>query len=226
MKDFLPEGLETVDCSARESILEDENPVVLVTTSGMLSNGPAVTYVPIFIENPNSLIHLVGYAAEETLARDLLEAGDKEEIKIRGEVYKKRAKVLTTRECTSHATEDQLMALLDQFENPVAFYINHGATDVQTHFLKDIEERFPNMEHVDSINRNVMFQFTMNGNRRHWDLTIKKMPSGLSKYGLGKKSSEELTRKRSKEKGYTRGHTTKKKSSKQYYRSKGNVRRR
>jgi len=221
MKDFLPEGLEIVDCKSRENILEDENPVVLVTTSGMLSNGPAVTYVPIFIQDPNSLIHLVGYAAEETLARELLEAREKDEITIRGEVCKKRATVLTTRECTSHATEDQLFEeLLDKFENPVAIYINHGAADVQTHFLKDVRDRYPDMEHVDCINRNVMYQFTMNGNRRHWDLTIKKMPSGLSKFGLTKKSRDML-KERKKEKGYTRGRSTKKISSKHQRCSRG-----
>lgn len=222
MKDFMPEGLEIVEASTRNNIL-DESPVVLVTTSGMLSNGPAVTYVPIFIEDPNSLIHLVGYAAEETLARDILEAENRDEIRIRKEVYRKRAKVQSTRECTSHATEDQLLELLGLFENPVAFYVNHGATEVQKHFLQDIRDEFPDMENVDCINRNIMYQFTMNGNRRRWDLVIKKMPSGLSKFGLTKKSVDVL--KTRKEKGYTRGHTAKKIGRSKYQRPREKRRR-
>jgi metallo-beta-lactamase family protein len=203
MADFLPKNLEVVDAKARGNILNDNRPVLLITTSGMLSNGPAVTYVPIFLSDPNSVIHLVGYAAEETIARDLLESKHESQITIRGETYVKRAKVFTTRECTSHATEDQLLDLIRLFEHPVMVLINHGATSVQKEFQKAVSDECENVPEVDFINRNTMYHMVMMGSRRTWELKIKKMPSKLNKFGWTKKSEQAIKRSRgSKHKGH------------------------
>jgi putative mRNA 3-end processing factor len=54
--------------------IADRN-TVIVTTSGMLSGGPAMTYVPAIRSNPTNLVALTGYQVEGTPGRELLERG-------------------------------------------------------------------------------------------------------------------------------------------------------
>ncbi|MHB9287216.1 MBL fold metallo-hydrolase [Halobacteriales archaeon Cl-PHB] len=48
---------------------------VIVTTSGMLSGGPAMTYVPAVRDHPVNTIAMTGYQVEGTPGRELLETG-------------------------------------------------------------------------------------------------------------------------------------------------------
>jgi len=50
----------------------------VVTTSGMLSGGPAMTYVPAVRGNPTNKITMTGYQVEGTPGRELLETGSAE----------------------------------------------------------------------------------------------------------------------------------------------------
>lgn len=195
-KDFLPAGLQYVDPKAREHILSNGIPKILITTSGMLSNGPAKVYVPLFLEHPNSLIHLVGYAAEETLARKLLDTKRDDTVTIGNKIYQKRAVVKTTREKTSHATEDELLELINLFTNVRFLGINHGNTDVKEVFYEDILKECPNVESVGILDREHMFAFYRVGYKKDPDtrIVVKAMPAGLlndSKLVFGKEAGEE-----------------------------------
>lgn len=196
--DFLPKRLQIVDSKAREKILSDGVPKILITTSGMLSNGPACTYVPMFLAHRNALIHLVGYAAEETLARKLLEAKRDDEILIGGHYYKKNAVVKTTREKTSHATEDQLLEFINLFTNVRFIAINHGNTEVKKVFANDIANECPNVNDVGILDREHMYCFYRVGYKNDFtsqNIIIKAMPAGLinsSRVVFGKDSETEF----------------------------------
>ncbi len=60
----------------RERIAEQNT--VIVTTSGMLHGGPAMTYVPAIRSHPANKIAMTGYQVEGTPGRDLLETGSAE----------------------------------------------------------------------------------------------------------------------------------------------------
>jgi len=60
----------------RERIAEQNT--VIVTTSGMLHGGPAMTYVPAIRSHPTNKIAMTGYQVEGTPGRDLLETGSAE----------------------------------------------------------------------------------------------------------------------------------------------------
>ena len=190
--DFMPKRLQMVDPKTRENILSDGVPKIVITTSGMLSNGPASTYVPIFLAHKNALIHLVGYAAEETLARKLLEAKRDDKILIGNHCYKKNAIVKTTREKTSHATEDQLLEFINLFTNVRFIAINHGNTEVKKVFANDIVNECPNVKDVGILDREHMYCFYRVGYKNDFtsrNIIIKAMPAGLinsSKVVFGK----------------------------------------
>lgn len=201
MKDFMPKGIVFVDPKSRSNILDDGRPKLVITTSGMLSNGPARVYVPIFLEHPNALIHLIGYAAEETLARKLLEAKRSETVTIGNKVYQKRAVVKTTREATSHATEDQMIRFINQFDNIQLLVINHGEKSVRESFAEDVSKECKKVRNVALIDRDHMFCIYQFGyeNDEYSNLVIKKLPAKLNNYQLlFGKETEKKSKKKSK----------------------------
>ena len=192
-KDFLPKGLVFMEPGGRDHVLDDGIPKIIITTSGMLSNGPARVYVPAFLENKNSLIHLVGYAAEETLARKLLEAKDAEFVKIGSKEIKKLCEVKTTREMSSHATRDQMIGFINLFTNIVFLGINHGDHEVKKAFAQTVVEQCPNVGEVAILDREHMVCIYQNGLSKEpfSNVKIRQMNAGLccdSKLYFGKEN--------------------------------------
>ena len=93
----------------------------IVTTSGMLSGGPAMTYVPAIRANPTNKITMTGYQVEGTPGRDLLDAGRAE---IDGRVMPVSARV-EAYDFSAHADRDGLASLLDDYRD-AAVLVNHG----------------------------------------------------------------------------------------------------
>ena len=166
----------------RDAVISDKRPKIIITTSGMLSNGPARTYVPIFLQKPNTMIHLAGYAAEETLARTLLDAKRESIVKIGHNVITKKAIVKTTRECTSHATADEMINdFLKQFNNIVSLIINHGSYENREIFAKRVAEE-TSAKDVGIIDRDNMYVIYQNAQKddKYNDIFIKKTPAKLN----------------------------------------------
>ena len=195
-KDFMPKNVRFMDHLTREHIFEKGIPKILITTSGMLNNGPARVYVPKFLEHDNTLIHLVGYAAEETLARKLLESKKDETIRIGSQVFLKKAVIKTTREKTSHATEEELIELINMFNNVRFLGVNHGNADVKDKFCDDILVNCPKVEQAGILDREHMYSFYRVGLRGEDcnKLTVKSRSAGLlndSRLVFGKEVSPE-----------------------------------
>lgn len=189
--DFLPTSVHYIEAKAREKILSDNIPKIVITTSGMLNNGPARQYVPIFLENNNALIHLVGYAAEETLARKLLESQQDDFIKVGSQIYKKRAEIKTTSEKSSHASKDELLQLIKMFSNVKFLGIVHGSTECKNVFYEDVLLECHNVQQAGILNRTQMFRFYRVGNQddKNTRIIVKAMSAGLinsSKVFFGK----------------------------------------
>ena len=94
---------------------------VVVTTSGMLTGGPAMTYVPEIRRNPVNKIAFTGYQVEGTPGRELLDTGRAE---IDGRVLPVSAR--TERyDFSAHADRDGLRAFLDAYRDS-RILVNHG----------------------------------------------------------------------------------------------------
>ncbi|MFC7254102.1 MBL fold metallo-hydrolase [Haloplanus litoreus] len=100
--------------------IADRN-TVIITTSGMLSGGPAMTYVPAVRSHPTNKITLTGYQVEGTPGRDLLESGRAE---IDGRVMPVSAQV-EWYDFSAHADRDGLLKLLSTYRD-VPILLNHG----------------------------------------------------------------------------------------------------
>lgn len=154
---FMPGNIRFITPNERTTIFDDKKQKIVVTTSGMLSHGPAATYVPLFIEK-NTLIHLTGYAAEETLARKLIDSYENniDEIEIGSSTYKAKATVKCTNEFSSHATAPELISFLKQFNNLKFVIINHGESNIKELFKKRVEKEIK-LKNVEVIDRSKVF---------------------------------------------------------------------
>ncbi|MEF8840865.1 MAG: MBL fold metallo-hydrolase [Haloarculaceae archaeon] len=94
---------------------------VVVTTSGMLSGGPAMTYIPEIRANPTNKITLTGYQVEGTPGRELLDTGSAE---IDGRVMPVAARV-ESYDFSAHADREGLLDFLDAYRD-AAVLVNHG----------------------------------------------------------------------------------------------------
>jgi putative mRNA 3-end processing factor len=94
---------------------------VIITTAGMLSGGPAMTYIPEIHANPVNKICFSGYQVEGTPGRRLLETGSAE---IDGQHLRVSAQ-LERYDFSAHADRDGLRAFLEAYAD-TPLLINHG----------------------------------------------------------------------------------------------------
>ena len=94
---------------------------VIVTTSGMLTGGPAMTYIPEIRANPVNKIAMTGYQVEGTPGRELLDHGRGE---IDGRVMPVSAQV-ESYDFSAHADRNGLLDFLDSYRDS-KILLNHG----------------------------------------------------------------------------------------------------
>ena len=103
----------------RERIAEKN--AVIVTTSGMLAGGPAMSYVPAIRGSPTNLVAMTGYQVEGTPGRELVERGRAE---FDGRVLPVSARV-EQYDFSAHADRGGLRSLLEDYRG-ARVLVTHG----------------------------------------------------------------------------------------------------
>ncbi len=104
---------------------DHKGPFVVISASGMLEAGRVLHHLKNNIQDPRSLILIVGYQAANTLGRRLVEGA--REVKIFGEPYTRNAEVVVMNEFSAHADRNELMEWVRAFKNPPArAFVVHG----------------------------------------------------------------------------------------------------
>ena len=156
-KNFIPSGLiEVFDDSSRMEAIENPNSII-ISTAGMMSNGPVVDYIKKLLPDENTKLIVVSYCAEGTVGRKLLEkvehiknarkAGKKEKeidktINLFGKELILNAEVDNVTSLSTHARQEELLEFLKNFEktNVSAILLNHGEEITREKFKKVIQE--------------------------------------------------------------------------------------
>ena len=94
---------------------------LILTTSGMLAGGPAMTYIPEIRGNPTNTVTLTGYQVEGTPGRELLDHG---RLPIDGRVYPVSARV-ESYDFSAHADRDGLESFLEAYRDATVLVV-HG----------------------------------------------------------------------------------------------------
>ena len=83
---------------------------IIISASGMAEGGRVLHHLKNNIENPNNLILFVGYAAQETLARKIMDGAP--EVSILGDVHKVKAQIKQMDYFSAHADQKGLLDYL------------------------------------------------------------------------------------------------------------------
>ena len=95
------------DAEESKALNDLTTPAIIISASGMAEGGRILHHLKNNIENPRNLILFVGYAAQETLARRIMD-GEKV-VKIFGEEYQVRAQVKSMDVFSAHGDKNDLI---------------------------------------------------------------------------------------------------------------------
>jgi metallo-beta-lactamase family protein len=99
--------------------------VVIIAGAGMCTGGRIKHHLVSNISRPESTILFVGYQAEGTLGRQIVEGS--KEVRILGQTCRVRAKIVQMGGFSAHADRDELMKWLSGFQTPPSrLFITHG----------------------------------------------------------------------------------------------------
>ena len=119
--------------------IDKKNPKIIVAGSGMVTGGRVLTYLQQLIDDTATTVLLVGYQAEGTRGRHLLDGVH--EIKLFGKYYPVRAKIKSIESLSAHADQKDLIQWMSSIKNiPERVYLIHGepsALDVFKVKIKD-----------------------------------------------------------------------------------------
>lgn len=136
--------------------IDNPRPKVIIAGSGMVTGGRVLTYLSKMIDKENTTILLVGYQAEGTRGRQLLEGAD--EIKFFGRYYKVKADIEHIESLSAHADQQEILDWTSELEyKPEEVFLIHGEPTAQDALRVKLEDvygwkvRLPKLGNVREI---------------------------------------------------------------------------
>ncbi len=112
---------------------------IIISASGMLTGGRIIHHLKHNISHSGAHIMLVGYQANGTLGRRLVD-GDSA-VRIHGDEYRIKAKVHTVGGLSAHADVDDLIRWAGNFKSNPHVHVVHGEAEVKQDFRNTLETR-------------------------------------------------------------------------------------
>ncbi len=126
---------ETIDT------IYNKQPKVIIAASGMITGGRVLSYLERYIGLPETTVIIIGYQAEGTRGRKLLEGA--KEIKIYGKQYPVMANILEIEALSAHGDQKELLDWLSVLENkPIKIFLVHGENQAADELRVKIIERY------------------------------------------------------------------------------------
>ena len=128
----------TVEDSKR--INENPEPKVILSASGMCEAGRIRHHLKHNLWRPQNLILFVGYQAEGTLGRNLIEGI--QNVRLFGEDIAVRAEIKSLKGTSGHADQQGLIRWLESFDHkPKTVFLNHGNEESISVLADELKER-------------------------------------------------------------------------------------
>ncbi|HZO52394.1 MAG TPA: MBL fold metallo-hydrolase [Bryobacteraceae bacterium] len=129
------------EASESKALNDLRGPMIVISASGMCEAGRILHHLRNNIEDPRNTIMIVGFQAEHTLGRKIVERHP--EVPIFGEPMRLRAEVVSIQELSGHADQGELLAWI----KPIAprlkgIFLVHGELVNQQALQTAIEERY------------------------------------------------------------------------------------
>jgi hypothetical protein len=128
---FLSECFRPVDShDARQKIIQNPHPCVILSTSGMMNGGPVMEYFKAFAEDPRNSLVFVGYQADGTIGRRIQKGWKEIPMTGRGgstEILKMNMEVQVVDGFSGHSDRRQLMDYIKRMQpRPERVFTEHG----------------------------------------------------------------------------------------------------
>ncbi|MGB9594986.1 MAG: MBL fold metallo-hydrolase RNA specificity domain-containing protein, partial [Candidatus Poribacteria bacterium] len=118
-----------------------DGPMVIITASGMCESGRILHHLANSIENRHNIILIIGFQAENTLGRRLVD-GEKT-VKIFGDEYKVLASVEIIDALSSHPDKNEFIEYFDNIETKLeGVFVVHGELSQSEALAKTMESRY------------------------------------------------------------------------------------
>ena len=121
-----------------QALVDSDEPCVVIATSGMAEGGRIREHLRRRIEDPRSTILFVGYQAEHTLGRRLVDGMP--EVRIYGEPYHVRIRVERVDAFSAHADRNELLAWARRVPEIGRAFCVHGDEAPATAFAQALSE--------------------------------------------------------------------------------------
>lgn len=121
------------------AINEIKDGAIIIAASGMCTGGRILHHLRNNLARPETQIIIVGYQANGTLGRRLVEGDD--EVRIHGRTIKARAKIHTVGGLSAHGDQDDLARWYEGIEKTPAVYLVHGEDEGKNDFQEYLEQR-------------------------------------------------------------------------------------
>src|SRR5690554_2173623 len=121
--------------------IDDKRAKIVIAGSGMVTGGRVLTYLQQLINGQCTTVLLVGYQAEGTRVRQLLEGAH--EIRFFGKYYPVKATVNHLESLSAHADQNKLLDWMGDIKNiPEKVYLIHGEPTALDAFRVKIKDRY------------------------------------------------------------------------------------
>tara|TARA_R110002012_G_scaffold322100_1_gene555548 strand:- start:31885 stop:33267 length:1383 start_codon:yes stop_codon:yes gene_type:complete len=137
-------------------VIDDKRSKIIIAGSGMVTGGRVLTYLQQLIDEVSTTVLLVGYQAEGTRGRQLLDGTH--EIKFFGKYYPVKARVAHLESLSAHADQNDLMHWMGGIKNiPEKVFLVHGEPASMDAFRVKIQTDLkwsvcmPKLEDVETI---------------------------------------------------------------------------
>ncbi len=136
------DGLKTyVTIDESKKLNADETPKVIISASGMCEAGRVCHHLKYNLWKKNCTVLFVGYQAQGTLGRKILDGA--ESVRIFGDEIAVNARVASLAGISGHADKEGLLNWIDSInEKPCEVFVNHGEDTSCTEFAQTVKETF------------------------------------------------------------------------------------
>ena len=118
-----------------------KGPAIIISASGMCESGRILHHLKNNIENPANTVLAVGFMAQNTLGRRIVEG--QPEVKIFGDMYNLKAEVAVLDAFSAHADYREILEYIGLQHAPKlkGIFLVHGEPDAQAHLKKLLVEK-------------------------------------------------------------------------------------
>lgn len=133
------EEIEVIDNLREwESIKKRTGPLIIISSSGMVSGGRILGYLEHWQNDENAILFLPGYQAQGTAGKALSEGV--RDISYDGKPIHWSGDVMTTDAFSSHADQNELIEWIKNLDKNTSIYLNHGEFNSKLMLQKKLNE--------------------------------------------------------------------------------------